>query len=524
MLDELSRKTDSENPSTEAAQSTDKAKPAGGSTEAEELKSKNSLEPGAVETEDLTPESMQRALSAAVPGQTIIPVKVVAGEPGAGLASDSPATAAAGPATATKTQAGAASDIHEDDRSNIEERNGKTLALQKRLEALSLFSLDFAALVIASTVIATLGLFENSAAVIIGAMIIAPLMRPLVGLSLATISADVLLLKRATFTLIVGSITGLLIAYAIAFVLQQIELTNEILARTKPNLLDLGVAVFAGAIGAYCQSNKKLSESLAGVAISVALVPPLSVVGIGLAYRQPDIWWGAMLLYLTNLVGITIAGALVFLAMGYAPLKRAKRGLVISSGLMLMLGVPLAFGMNSMLFENRLSKEIRDLLTSKTYTFRDVKLKDVEVRRYRKPVLVEATIYADQQIVPNQVRLVQAFLSKELQMPIEFKLKVIALTEVTSAEPLHQSNQNNAGPVNERHGGVQIPEGTIEGSAQESSEQAVQKKEQEITAGDDPQNKPRGDGEVSATKTSGSGVKLDNPEQIDKSIETGQSP
>ncbi len=253
--------------------------------------------------------------------------------------------------------------------------------LERRLEELSALSIDFIALLSASTLIATLGLFENSAAVIIGAMIVAPLMRPLVGLSLAVLTSDLLLLRRALLTLLVGSILGVSISAALALILHQLELTPEILARTKPTLLDLAIAVFAGGIGAYCQAKEKLADSLAGVAIAVALVPPLSVVGIGIAFQQTELWQGALLLYLTNLVGITIAGAIVFLAMGYVQLNRAKQGLIVSASALLILAVPLGFSMNSMILANRLSSEIQQILKEKTLTFRSVKLRDVQVNK-----------------------------------------------------------------------------------------------------------------------------------------------
>lgn len=308
----------------------------------------------------------------------------------------------------------------------------KITSLEKHLEIISKFSLEFVALLTASVVIATLGLFENSAAVIIGAMIIAPLMRPLAGLSLALLTADVLLLGRAALTLVTGTILGVAIAFGLASLLHQIELTPEILARTKPTLLDLGIAFFAGGIGAYCQANKGVAESLAGVAIAVALVPPLSVVGIGLAFGQTVLWQGAGLLYLTNLVGISIAGALTFLCLGYAPLRRARKGLIISAILVVLLMVPLAISMKSMILENRLNAEIRQILKG-THTFRNAKLRDVEIRRYRRPPVVLATVFTDQQISPNQVRMVQDLLIRQLNMNLEFHIQVIPIIEIDAS-------------------------------------------------------------------------------------------
>lgn len=305
-------------------------------------------------------------------------------------------------------------------------------ALQKRLESISLLTPEFIVLLAGSTVIATFGLFQNSAAVIIGAMIIAPLMRPLVALSLATITADTALLRRAMFTLVVGSITGLLIATAMASFLRSLELSPEILGRTHPTLLDLGVALIAGAIGAYCQTNQKLADSLAGVAIAVALVPPLSVVGIGLALNEVSIWSGAALLYATNLIGITLAGSLVFLLMGYTPLQQAKKGLAISAAMTILLILPLALSMRELVLENQISAKVRSLLKDKTLTFRGVLLREVEVKRFRTPMRVMATVIASNwPISANQVKLVQDFLVKEIGIPIEFRLRIIPSQELS---------------------------------------------------------------------------------------------
>jgi uncharacterized hydrophobic protein (TIGR00271 family) len=310
----------------------------------------------------------------------------------------------------------------------------KVVELQRYLEGISKLSFDFLALLTGSTLIATLGLFENSPGVIIGAMIIAPLMRPLVGLSLALLTADILLLRRACVTLLVGTVCGAFLAATLALLLQQMELSAEILARTKPTLLDLGIAMFAGGIGAFCQARRNLIDSLAGVAIAVALVPPLSVVGIGLALNEPEIWQGAGLLYMTNLVGITIAGAVVFLCLGYAPLRGARKGLLISSVLLTLLTVPLGFRMNDLILENLLRGRVREILQQKTYTFRDVRLRELEVAKRRNQVKVTATVLADQQISRNQVKMVQDFLSRELSRPVEFRLKVVPITEITAAE------------------------------------------------------------------------------------------
>lgn len=306
-------------------------------------------------------------------------------------------------------------------------------ALQERLESISRLSVDFLVLLAGATFIATFGLFQNSPGVIIGAMIIAPLMRPLVGLSLATLTADTKLLGRALLTLVVGTLTTILISGTLGMVFRSLELTPEILGRTQPTLLDLGVAMFAGAIGAYCQANEKLADTLAGVAIAVALVPPLSVVGIGLAFANTAVFSGAALLYVTNLIGITVSGAIVFLLMGFTPLHRAKKGLVISAVLSLLLVVPLALSMRELVLENQINANIKRILQERTHTFHDVELHDVRVERYRRPMTVSATVLSPgQPITVKQVALVQDFLIREMDMPLKFRLQVIPSMQITA--------------------------------------------------------------------------------------------
>lgn len=309
------------------------------------------------------------------------------------------------------------------------------LELEVRMEALSAPSMEFFILLGASTLIASFGLFQNSPAVIIGAMIIAPLMRPLMGLALGSIAADAKLFRRAMLTLSCGSACGIGISFLVASMLQSLQFTPEILGRTHPTLLDLGVALSAGAVGAYCQAKEQLRETLAGVAISVALVPPLSVIGLGLARGSMEVAKGAGLLYATNLIGITVAAASVLLVLGYSPLNRAKPALIGSLAFLALLVLPLGYSMRELVLENRLSFEINKLLKEKTFTFRHAHLQSVEVKRFRVPMDVVATVYGSEKaFAAKQVQDVQAFLIRNTGLELQFRLRVIPLTEISTVE------------------------------------------------------------------------------------------
>ena len=176
-----------------------------------------------------------------------------------------------------------------------------------------------------ASVIASMGVITDSTAVVIGAMLIAPLMTPLMAMAISLVMGWPRRLSRATlvaaggivFAIAVGVVIGLLVPSVI-----DTTANSQIAARSSPTMLDLITAVAAGSAGAYGLSRPDVSDSLPGVAIAISLVPPLSVVGI--AYSQGD-WQaghGALLLFLTNMLAILIMGGLTFIVTGVTPVRR----------------------------------------------------------------------------------------------------------------------------------------------------------------------------------------------------------
>lgn len=141
----------------------------------------------------------------------------------------------------------------------------------------------FYAMVTISTLIAGLGLVANSTAVVIGAMLVAPLMVPIFGIALALVRGDVNLLRRSILAEVMGVALSVVIAWFLGSLPLALETTPEMLARTEPNLLDLLVAVFAGFAGTYALIDERLSPALPGVAVATAIVPPLANTGLCLA-------------------------------------------------------------------------------------------------------------------------------------------------------------------------------------------------------------------------------------------------
>lgn len=209
-----------------------------------------------------------------------------------------------------------------------------------------------------STMIATFGLFGDSAPVVIGAMILAPLMGPIISLAMGALRQDNLLIKNSLIAIFWGIVIGLFFSILISLITPLEALNDQITARIRPNLLDLGIAIASGIAGAYAYSKEEISKTLAGVAISVALVPPLAVAGIGIGWTDWNVFSGAMLLLGTNLAGIVMAASLTFLILGFSPFRLAKRGLLISLGILIAIALPLGLSFNKMVEENKIIQDL----------------------------------------------------------------------------------------------------------------------------------------------------------------------
>lgn len=213
-----------------------------------------------------------------------------------------------------------------------EERGRVMDALAMRARSGSSFS--FWLMTTLSVTVATMGLSSDSAAVVIGAMLLAPLMTPVLAVAASIAMALPRALRRGAAVVVGATAWSVLVAYLLALGLPDGPLPGEVLSRTSPDLRDLVVALAAGAAGAYATVRRDVSSALPGVAVAVALVPPLAAVGVALEAGEPTLAKGAALLYLANLVAIVAVATVVFLATGFVPARRLalKRGRVALGG------------------------------------------------------------------------------------------------------------------------------------------------------------------------------------------------
>jgi uncharacterized hydrophobic protein (TIGR00271 family) len=207
------------------------------------------------------------------------------------------------------------------------------------------WSLRYLFMVLMSAGIAILGLLQSSPAVVIGAMLISPLMGPIIGLGFALAVFDWREVRTSLTALALGSALGIGIAALIVLASPLQGVTPEILARTRPNLFDLLVAIFSALAGTFATIRGR-GETVVGVAIATALMPPLAVVGYGLATLNLAIFGGALALFFTNLIAIALTAALMARLYGFAQdisPKQTRDQTLLISGVFLIMAVPLAF-------------------------------------------------------------------------------------------------------------------------------------------------------------------------------------
>lgn len=318
------------------------------------------------------------------------------------------------------------------DRASRDDAVPTTEELRGDLLQESIPTAEYLFLALSSSAIASLGLLSNSVAVIIGAMIVAPLMLPIRGLAFSVLRADSRLARAALSAIVLGCGLAICMSSLLGLLVSMPEFGSEVQARTQPNLLDLGIALAAGAVSGYAKLNKKIGDAIAGTAIAVALMPPICVVGLCIAQGQWLGAWGALLLFITNLVGIAMACMSVFATFDHGRhIDRTRRVLAWTAALTALLIVPLGYSLHTVLRQGQLVAATKRLLVTRTVTFgRQLTLLEARmVWRQNVPevhVLVRALVPP----TPRQVTLLQSFLRRELDQDLVLVLTVSQIQEV----------------------------------------------------------------------------------------------
>jgi uncharacterized hydrophobic protein (TIGR00271 family) len=318
----------------------------------------------------------------------------------------------------------------------VHEKNPDQVAqIERELLAESTVDSPYLVLIVSSCVIATFGLLTNSAAVIIGAMIIAPLMLPIRGLAFGALEGNVKLFRKGLIAIAVGTALSIALAYLLGEVVNISSFGSEVLSRSAPTLLDLGIAIAAGAVSGYAKVQPRISESLAGTAIAVALMPPLCVVGLGLSQINWQLSQGATLLYLTNLLGITLSCMLTFLLAGYVSFRRAHKALAWIVTFTAILLIPLGISFSQLIKQAHLEASLREALLNRTVTFQRLDLLSTTTNWSANPPEVRLNVRASEPITPRQIELLETFLQRETGQPFTLIFVVGQVEEIRREDP-----------------------------------------------------------------------------------------
>lgn len=328
-----------------------------------------------------------------------------------------------------------------------DERRG----IKEELAQTSQLSFDFLLLVVLSCAIATSGLLTNSVAVIIGAMLVAPLMSPIIGLGLASVTGDSKLLRTATGTLLLGAVLAVLLSFVMALINRFLpfvslqELPSEVIARTRPTPIDMIIALAGGLAAAYAMTRENLSAALPGVAIATALMPPLSTIGIGLALARWDVAGGASLLFLTNAVTIAFAAALVFFARGFYVGRRKKenhlpRSLFISAALVIILLIPLTYYSIRFFREANNNRLINHVVTSEVQKFYNAEVVEMDVTHLGDGLDMVLTIRTNHMLNFEETTDLQRSIVEGLNQPVTLKVNQIFVEQLDPLIPPTPTN------------------------------------------------------------------------------------
>jgi uncharacterized hydrophobic protein (TIGR00271 family) len=289
---------------------------------------------------------------------------------------------------------------------------------------------DYFFLVILSGSIATLGLINNSPAVIIGAMLVAPLMSPILGIGLGSLTADTRLARNSFSALIRAAFLSILLSTLITlsnmylpFVPSLIEIPYEVISRTQPTPNDLIIAFAGGLAASYALAQPHLSAALPGVAIATALMPPLSTIGIGIALGRWDIAFGATLLFLTNAVTIAFSAILIFFLEGFRPRYRKdndqpQRALLISGILTALLLIPLTFLGARLVTQSQEYRLINTVVETEVAEMLDAEIAEITINQSEQELRIEVTIRSSLPPTYFQVLALQEALVAHLDRPV----------------------------------------------------------------------------------------------------------
>lgn len=282
--------------------------------------------------------------------------------------------------------------------------------------------------------IAVLGLLLSSPAVVIGAMLLSPLMDPIMGLGFALAIGDYHWLRQSARSLAWGTVMAVALTALVVYLSPIQTITAEIAARTEPTLFDLFVALFSAMAGAYAMIRGR-DGTIVGVAIATALMPPLATVGFGLATWNWTVFSGALLLYVTNLITIALTAWAMARAYGFRTSLSARQSLyqnLVVFAVFLALIAPLTYTLQQIVFQTNAQRIMRSEIEEAFPVDSEISKLDVDFRS--EPILVTSTVYTPVLRDDVEAEIERAFVAR-LGAPAELSLTQLQVgTSATAAQ------------------------------------------------------------------------------------------
>ncbi|MBU0671140.1 MAG: TIGR00341 family protein [Patescibacteria group bacterium] len=290
-------------------------------------------------------------------------------------------------------------------------------------------------LVIISVIIITIGLIINSPAVVIGGMIIAPVIWPLLELSVGVIHGRKRMLQESIFTLLKTIALILIFSFLIGLVSPLYEISEEILSRTGPTLFNLIIALAAGFGAAFASVYARRSATIFGVAIAVALVPPLCALGVLLSAGKIDLIGGALLLFLTNLVAILISSMTVFaLAKFSGPKTKSgeenkNRALISTFVAFLIICIPLIYLTYNAISLNKVQNVAYELFQD---NYPDKQVGDIKVTKGKYSYHIDGQVFGEKELTVKELNNYSKQIAKEVERSVSIDFNHVPITSIST--------------------------------------------------------------------------------------------
>jgi len=297
-------------------------------------------------------------------------------------------------------------------------------------------NMKYVVLVIAASVITSLGLILDNVAVIVGSMVIAPVLGPLLGITIGIVLGDNRLIKQGLLAEIAGTMLAIIVGFVIGIIIPHVEITNSLAVRMNPTLADLFIAIAAGAASAYSLIKDQLKTGIVGVMVAAALVPVMSTIGIGIAVRNQSMIYGAFLLLGGNFLGLLLSNMIVLYFEGIRPQvwykfkakEIIKKSLIFILIAIIIFSVPLGF-MTVYQFHREMPVEIVNN-TVKNYFQGEEAFHLVNVEVIEEQIIIYIYVLNEQEIAPDILEAIKKEIRYKLEQEYKLNFKFIPIIEM----------------------------------------------------------------------------------------------